>query len=392
MHAGEDQTVVDTDNNGSEAVILDGSGSSDSDGTIVSYVWSEDGNQIAIGAMPAVSLDVGDHTIMLTVTDNDGDTDTDTVVISVEAAPNVPPTADAGDDQTFTIAAGQTTINVLLDGTGSSDVDGTVEAYNWTGTPNPADVAQPVVSLGAGVHEFTLVATDDDGANSNPDTVIITVNCAPVTLSYSAGAGGSLDGETLQVVDYGGDGTAVTAVPDGGYYFVSWSDGSTDNPRTDTNVTADVNVIANFAKLAPELSLIMDDGVDDVEPGDTISYVLTYTNTGGDATGVVITETVPANTTFDAASSDLDWACEPDGTCTLDLGEVAHNESDSVIFAVTVDDPLEGVSEISNTAEIGDDGSGGVDSNPDNNTSSVSTTVIPATAPDHIYYFPIIFK
>ena len=39
----------------------------------------------------------------------------------------------------------------------------------------------------------------------------------------------------------------MTAVPDTGYHFVNWSDGSTDNPRTDTNVTADVNVTANFA-------------------------------------------------------------------------------------------------------------------------------------------------
>jgi hypothetical protein len=48
-------------------------------------------------------------------------------------------------------------------------------------------------------------------------------------------------------VEYGGDGTAVTAVPETGYHFVDWSDGSTANPRTDTNVMADVDVTANFA-------------------------------------------------------------------------------------------------------------------------------------------------
>ena len=32
-----------------------------------------------------------------------------------------------------------------------------------------------------------------------------------------------------------------------GYHFVDWSDGSTANPRTDTNVTANVTVTANFA-------------------------------------------------------------------------------------------------------------------------------------------------
>ena len=39
----------------------------------------------------------------------------------------------------------------------------------------------------------------------------------------------------------------MTAFPATGYHFVSWSDGSTANPRTDTNVTADLTVTANFA-------------------------------------------------------------------------------------------------------------------------------------------------
>jgi hypothetical protein len=70
---------------------------------------------------------------------------------------------------------------------------------------------------------------------------------APVTLTYTAVAHGSISGTSPQTVNYGGSGGAVTAVPNTGYYFVDWSDGSTDNPRTDTNVTADINVIANFA-------------------------------------------------------------------------------------------------------------------------------------------------
>jgi hypothetical protein len=49
------------------------------------------------------------------------------------------------------------------------------------------------------------------------------------------------------MVDYGADGTPVQAVPAIGYHFVDWSDGSTANPRTDANVTADLNVTATFA-------------------------------------------------------------------------------------------------------------------------------------------------
>ena len=90
-NAGPDQTVTDSDGNGSETVALNGAGSSDPDGTISSYVWKEGATQIATGATPSVSLAVGTHTITLTVTDNAGATASDTVVVTVNAAGNQPP-------------------------------------------------------------------------------------------------------------------------------------------------------------------------------------------------------------------------------------------------------------------------------------------------------------
>jgi hypothetical protein len=81
--AGTDQNVTDTDGGGDQSVTLDGSGSSDSDGTIVSWVWEEDSSQIATGESPAVTMDVGVHTVDLTVTDDDSDTDGDSVIVTV---------------------------------------------------------------------------------------------------------------------------------------------------------------------------------------------------------------------------------------------------------------------------------------------------------------------
>ena len=66
------------------------------------------------------------------------------------------------------------------------------------------------------------------------------------TLRYVAGRGGTISGVTSQTVSDGGDGTAVRARPAAGYHFVDWSDGSTANPRTDTHVTANIDVTANF--------------------------------------------------------------------------------------------------------------------------------------------------
>ncbi len=73
----------------------------------------------------------------------------------------------------------------------------------------------------------------------------------PHTLTYTAGVGGSIAGANLQIVEHGGDGTEVTAVPDPGYRFVAWSDGVLTTSRTDTNVRADLTVMAEFA-LAPD--------------------------------------------------------------------------------------------------------------------------------------------
>ena len=66
-------------------------------------------------------------------------------------------------------------------------------------------------------------------------------------LSYVAGNGGSLAGLTNQVVTEGASGSAVEAVPSHYYHFVDWSDGFTQNPRTDTEVSANISVTANFA-------------------------------------------------------------------------------------------------------------------------------------------------
>ena len=74
-----------------------------------------------------------------------------------------------------------------------------------------------------------------------------------------------MTGNTAQTVNYGANGTAVTAVPNTGYHFVDWSDGVLTPARTDTNVVANINVTANFA-------------ID--------TFTLTYTaGTGGTLTG-----------------------------------------------------------------------------------------------------------
>ncbi len=120
--AGADQTLTDVDDSGAEDVTLDGSASTDADGTIVSWSWAVDGTEIATGEMATVSFDVGVTTVVLTVTDDGGATGTDNVTITVEAfVGNQDPTADAGPDQTVTDADNSGDEDVTLDGSASAD-------------------------------------------------------------------------------------------------------------------------------------------------------------------------------------------------------------------------------------------------------------------------------
>ncbi|GAG53047.1 unnamed protein product, partial [marine sediment metagenome] len=120
------------------------------------------------------------------------------------------------------------------------------------------------------------------------------------TLDYAVGVNGSLTGDPAQVVNYGADGTAVTAVPDLGYHFVDWSDASTDNPRTDVSVVANLSVTANFAIDTHTVTFI--EGANGTITG-TLVQVIDY---GDDCTAV--TPVANANHHF------VDWTGDYAGT------------------------------------------------------------------------------
>jgi hypothetical protein len=132
--AGPDQTVDEL-----AEVTLDGTGSTDSDGTVSSYTWVQTAGTVvtldetspANPTFTAPDLAANETlTFQLTVTDDDGDDSApDTVDINVVA--NAAPVANAGPDQTVDELA-----VVTLDGSASTDPDGTIASYTWT-KPRP---------------------------------------------------------------------------------------------------------------------------------------------------------------------------------------------------------------------------------------------------------------
>jgi hypothetical protein len=189
-------------------VILDSTGSTDADGTIASRAWTQTGGTPAVtlsnpaAIKPVFSApDVSVSTVLtftLTVTDNDGATDTDIVTVTVNddstppPAQNKAPTADAGPDQSV-----KEDSTVTLNGTGSTDPDGTITSYAWTQTDSTgitvvlsnSSAAMPTFTApdvdASTTLIFALIVTDNDGVSSSPDSVSITV-----TESSGGGGGG----------------------------------------------------------------------------------------------------------------------------------------------------------------------------------------------------------
>jgi poly(3-hydroxybutyrate) depolymerase len=171
------------------AVTLDGSGSKDNDGTITTYAWTKvSGPAATIVSPSAVSTQItgmvqGAYVFQLTVTDNSGGTASSTIAVTVNPAPNQPPTANAGGAQAITLP----TSAITLDGSGSKDNDGQIVTYAWTKESGPASgtIASPsavstqVTGLVAGAYVFKLTVTDNSGATASA-TVSVTVNAAVV--------------------------------------------------------------------------------------------------------------------------------------------------------------------------------------------------------------------
>ena len=179
--AGDDQEVLLDD-----IVTLDASNSTDSDGTIVSYKWSEGDTLLSASSSFLISdLTEGIHIITLEVTDNDDFIGTDTVVITVIGQH---PLAKAGIDQDVMLYS-----LVRLDASSSSDSDGTIESYIWSEGSMILSTSSSFTKsdFSKGEHTITLKVTDNEGFTGT-DTVVITVGSnegIPCKLSYSLSNG-----------------------------------------------------------------------------------------------------------------------------------------------------------------------------------------------------------
>ncbi len=175
----------------------------------------------------------------------------------------------------------------------------------------------------AGATQYIFTARARNGADIETADGPAGSGYTMVTLTYTAGANGSITGTSPQVILYGSNGSQVEAVANSGYTFINWSDTSMQNPRQDTNVTEDISVTANFA---------------------ANTYTVTFNANGGSTPD-------PASNpvTFDAAYGALattsrtgytfaGWFTAPTGGTEVTAATVVATADDHTLYAQWVDD------------------------------------------------------
>ncbi len=179
-----------------DSVLLNGSLSTDPDGTITTYNWTKiKGPSSSTILKPNLqkamvkALSTGTYQFELTVTDDGGLSARDTVQVIVNSTTqtNRPPVANAGSDQTISSPAS----TVTLDGSASFDPDNNITYYSWTkisGPPsfsfaNSSAVQTEAIYLEPGTYQFELKVTDAEGLFSMDTvqviiTALVNNNCA----------------------------------------------------------------------------------------------------------------------------------------------------------------------------------------------------------------------
>ncbi len=113
--AGANQNVIKGD-----TVTLDGSNSTDPDGSITAYVWKRGSTILSRQVSFDKIFSVGTHTITLTVTDNDGASRSDSMTVLVSDPYTPPPSGDEFSSDNF---SSNTLANYTTSGSGSWSYD-----------------------------------------------------------------------------------------------------------------------------------------------------------------------------------------------------------------------------------------------------------------------------
>jgi uncharacterized repeat protein (TIGR01451 family) len=176
----------------------------------------------------------------------------------------------------------------------------------------------------------------------------------------------------------------VTA-PESGGTITNTATVSSDAP--DTSTADNTATATTSVKAIAGLSITKDDSPDPVDPGATLTYILSVNNAGPDpASSVTVTDFLPSGATFVSASG-TEWACSHAGgvvTCTAN--SLAVGSAPDIVVIVTA--PESGGT-ITNRATVG---SNAQDPSTADNTATATTTVTTTPSDGYRLYLPLVLK
>ena len=200
---------------------------------------------------------------------------------------------------------------------------GTTLTYAVTITNNgPADATGVTVTDTLPLGVTFGSATPSQGTCSGTSTV----TCDLGTLSNGANA-------TVTI--------AVTPAAAGTITNTASVTATTFDPVPDNNTATEDTTVNTEA----DLVIVKSDDPDPVIAGETLTYTLVITNTGpSDATGMIVTDTLPLGVTFGSATPSQGGPCdEAGGAITCNLGTVDGGNAATVTIVVTVDSSTTGM-------------------------------------------------
>ncbi len=146
---------------------------------------------------------------------------------------------------------------------------------------------------------------------------------------------------------------------------------TTSRDTNPNNNSATLNIAVAGAGQA-DLSVTNSASPNPVAAGSNITYTQTVTNAGpAAATGITLTETLPANTSFVSLSGPGGWTCSSTSPYTCIIGSLALNASANFTFVVKVNSTAASGSTITQTDTV----TSASDPNSTNNSASASVFV-----------------
>jgi len=186
-------------------------------------------------------------------------------------------------------------------------------------------------------------AADSNAASTtvtmDADKVVTATFVALYTLDVTIVGEGHVTVDPAQATYVYGDVVTVTAEADAGWTFAGWSgDASGADGVTTVTIMGDTVVTATFVPL-PDLYVVKTvTPTTDVDLGDVVTFTIELVNSGaGAATGIVLTDTLPAGVVFDAFVTN-DGAAEEDAGVISWTGVLAQGETLTITFTATVEE------------------------------------------------------